>query len=114
VTSDAAGNSEGPVDTTFTGGTGRFKDASGSYAGSFSQVLIGVDGSSASFAIHYSQRGTISYWSGCSRVALAASAKASATKPLSATVKYLVVTVKRQQRQIERQGKEIREFRAQR
>jgi hypothetical protein len=48
VTSDAAGNSEGPVDTTFTGGTGRFKDATGSYAGSFSQVLIGVDGSSAS------------------------------------------------------------------
>jgi hypothetical protein len=59
-TSDAAGNSEGPVVVTFTGGTGRFKHASGSYAGSFSQVFIESDGVSAIYATYYSLRGAIS------------------------------------------------------
>ena len=58
--SDAAGNS-GPVIVTFTGGTGRFENASGSYAGSFSQVLLNANGTTATYAIHYSLRGTISY-----------------------------------------------------
>jgi hypothetical protein len=46
--------------------------------------------------------------------ATAASAKASAAKPLTAAVgRRLLATVKRQQRQIERQGKEIRALRSQ-
>jgi hypothetical protein len=45
--------------------------------------------------------------------ASAASAKSSAAKPLSKTVAHLVADVKRRQRQIRRQGKEIRALRAQ-
>lgn len=60
-TSDTAGNSEGPVTITVTGGTGRFENASGSYAGSFSQVVLGADGTSLTLATDYSLRGRISY-----------------------------------------------------
>jgi hypothetical protein len=60
-TSDAAGNSQGPVVTTFTGGTGRFEDASGSVAGSFTQVLTSMNATTATYATAYSQSGTISY-----------------------------------------------------
>ena len=60
-TIDAAGNSQGPVVTTFTGGTGRFENASGSYAGSYSQVVVASDGTSVTLATDYSQRGRISY-----------------------------------------------------
>ncbi|HEV8176124.1 MAG TPA: hypothetical protein VGP44_00405 [Gemmatimonadales bacterium] len=60
-TIDAAGNSQGPVVTTYTGGTGRFEGASGSSAGSFSQVFISTDGATQTFATDYTLRGTISY-----------------------------------------------------
>ncbi len=61
-TTDASGNSQGPLVTTITGGTGRFKNASGSYAGSFSQALTFTDGATvAEYATRYSLSGTISY-----------------------------------------------------
>ena len=47
--------------TTITGGTGRFENASGSVAGSFSQVLTSMNATTATYATHYSQSGTISY-----------------------------------------------------
>jgi hypothetical protein len=60
-TTDAAGNSAGQVTTTFTGGTGRFANASGSATGPFSQVLTSIDATTATYATSYSFRGAISY-----------------------------------------------------
>lgn len=60
-TIDAAGNSQGPVVLTFTGGTGRFENASGSESGTFSQVFTSTNGTTLTFAFHASLTGTISY-----------------------------------------------------
>jgi hypothetical protein len=53
--------SEGTVDVTYSGGTGRFTDASGSASGPFTQTLISSDATTATFATELSQSGTISY-----------------------------------------------------
>lgn len=58
-TSDRAGNAEGEVATMIRGGTGRFKKASGSSSGSFSQVFVRTDRVSATYATHYLLSGTI-------------------------------------------------------
>ena len=61
-TSDpATGNNQGAVVVTYTGGTGRFKHASGSATGPFSNVFVSAVGTKLTFAISYSLTGTISY-----------------------------------------------------
>jgi hypothetical protein len=59
-TNDASG-SHGTVTTTFTGGTGRFENATGSVTGPFTQVFISTDGTTSTFATDTSFRGAISY-----------------------------------------------------
>jgi hypothetical protein len=56
-----ASGSEGTVTTTFSGGTGRFANASGSISGPFTQVFLSTDGTTATFATDVSFRGTVSY-----------------------------------------------------
>jgi hypothetical protein len=56
-----ASGSEGTTTTTFSGGTGRFENASGSISGPFTQVFISSDGTTSTFATDFSFRGTISY-----------------------------------------------------
>jgi len=60
-TLEASGNTGGPVVLTITGGTGRFDGASGSLAGSYSQVLESMNATTANYATDYSLNGTISY-----------------------------------------------------
>ena len=60
-TVDASGNVEGTVATTYSGGTGRFANASGSASGPFTQTLISTNGATSTFATEFSQNGTISY-----------------------------------------------------
>src|SRR5512133_2639243 len=60
-TVDASGSSQGTVITTFTGGTGRFANASGSGSGPFTQTLLSTDGTTSTFATDTSLSGTISY-----------------------------------------------------
>ena len=60
-TLDASGNSQGPVVVTYSGGTGRFTNASGSAAGSFTQAVVSNNGTTLTLATDYSLRGTISY-----------------------------------------------------
>jgi hypothetical protein len=55
------GSSQGTSVTTFTGGTGRFANASGSASGPFTQTLNGTQGTALTFAIEFSLSGTISY-----------------------------------------------------
>jgi hypothetical protein len=60
-TADGSGNSAGTATTTFTGGTGRFADASGTGSGPFTQTLISSDGVTSTLATDLSLSGTISY-----------------------------------------------------
>jgi hypothetical protein len=57
-TNTPGGGSEGTVDVTYSGGTGRFTNASGTASGPFTQTPTGT---TATFATDISQSGTISY-----------------------------------------------------
>ena len=61
ATLDAAFNAEGTLVYTFTGGTGRFEQASGSEAGPFSMATRSFDGVTLTSAIRLSLAGTVSY-----------------------------------------------------
>ena len=58
---DHSGLVEGTSVYTFTGGTGRFENASGSVPGTFRQELTSTGGGAATFAAHYTLKGAISY-----------------------------------------------------
>ncbi len=61
ATLDAAFNGQGTVVNTFTGGTGRFENASGVEKGSFSMATRSLQGGRLTSAISVSLAGTISY-----------------------------------------------------
>ena len=61
ATLDAAFNAEGTVVNTFTGGTGRFENASGVETGTFSMATRSFEGSTLTSAIHLDLTGKISY-----------------------------------------------------
>lgn len=61
TTDPSTGNSQGTSVVTYTGGTGRFRHASGSATGPFSTVLTSVDATKLTAAISYALTGTISY-----------------------------------------------------
>ena len=60
-TTDASGDAQGTNVITYTGGTGRFENASGTASAPFTQVLISTDGTASTFATESSLRGTVSY-----------------------------------------------------
>ena len=55
------GGSEETVIQTITGGTGRFRDATGTLTGTFRNVLVSLVGGVATYSVHGSSAGTISY-----------------------------------------------------
>lgn len=61
ATLDAALNAEGSLVNTFTGGTGRFEDASGVETGTFSMSTRSFDGTTLTSAMSLSLAGTLSY-----------------------------------------------------
>ncbi len=60
-TLDAEFNAQGTLVNTFTGGTGRFENASGVETGAFSMATRSLDGATLTSAISFSLAGTISY-----------------------------------------------------
>ena len=61
ATLDAAFNAEGTLVNTFTGGTGRFANASGVETGTFSMATRSFDGVTLTSALSISLTGTVSY-----------------------------------------------------
>jgi hypothetical protein len=61
ATLDGALNAQGTVVNTFTGGTGRFKNASGVETGTFSMETRSLDGGTLRSAISLSLAGSITY-----------------------------------------------------